>query len=120
MGSSLSLPAIPGIVSPGNDTAYLTQIQERLQQFEAMQQQAIAQMEQQYEEAKTLNAQYQEATSLSDQLLLQEFQLRGVQLGYTALQLKQQAFKSTVQAAEAGTLPVPGKPPCESGQPRSA
>lgn len=118
IGSSLSLPPIPGIVNPGNDTAYLTQTQQRLQQFEAMQQQVLAQMQQQQEEAEALNAQYQEAISLSDQLLLQEFQLKGVQLGYTALQLKQQAFKATVQAAEAGTLPAPGKPYSENGQPQ--
>ncbi len=120
IGSSLSLPEVPSVVTPGNDAAYLTQAQQRLQQFEAMQQQVLAQMEQQQKEAEDLNTQYQEATSLSDQLLLQEFQLKGVQLGYTALQLKQQAFKSTVQAAEAGTLPVPGKPQSESGQPQSA
>jgi len=119
-GSSLALPAIPGIVPIGNDTAYLTQTQQKLEQFEALQQQVIAQMQQQYDQAQTLNAQYQEATSLSDQLLLQEFQLRGVQLGYTALQLKQQAFKSTVQAAESGTLAVPGKPQPESAQPQPA
>ncbi|HEY9630825.1 MAG TPA: hypothetical protein V6C84_26310 [Coleofasciculaceae cyanobacterium] len=110
LGSSLTLPSIASIISPGNDTAYLMQTQQRLQQFEALQQQVIAQMQQQHEQAQTLNAQYQEATSLSDQLLLQEFQLKGVQLGYTALQLKQQAFKATIQSVEAGTLAVPGKP----------
>lgn len=120
IGSSLALPAIPSIVTPCNDTAYLTQAQQRLQQFESLQQQVIAQMEQQQKEAEALNAQYQEATSLSDQLLLQEFQLKGVQLGYTALQLKQQAFKATIQAAEAGTLPVPGKLQPEGDQPPSA
>ncbi|MBE9182529.1 hypothetical protein IQ268_28675 [Oculatella sp. LEGE 06141] len=119
-GSSLALPAIPGIVSPGDDTAYLTQIQQRMQEFESLQQAAIAQMQEQYQQAQALNAQYQEATSLSDQLLLQEFQLKGVQLGYTALQLKQSAFKATIQAAEAGSLPVPGKSQAESGQPPSA
>lgn len=111
LGSSLTLPSIASIVSSGNDTAYLMQTQQRLQQFEALQQQVIAQMQQQHEQAQALNAQYQEATSLSDQLLLQEFQLKGVQLGYTALQLKQQAFKATIQSVEAGTLAVPGKPP---------
>lgn len=120
IGSSLTLPSISSIVTPGNDTAYLAQTQQKLEQFEALQQQVLAQMQQQYDQAQSLNAQYQEATSLSDQLLLQEFQLRGVQLGYTALQLKQQAFKSTVQAAEAGTLPVPGKPHLESTQPQPA
>ena len=120
LGSSLALPNIPGIVPIGNDTAYLMQTQQKLEQFEALQQQVIAQMQQQYDQAQSLNAQYQEATSLSDQLLLQEFQLKGVQLGYTALQLKQQAFKSTVQAAEAGTLPVPGKLQPESAQPQPA
>jgi hypothetical protein len=119
-GSSLALPAIPGIVTPGDDTAYLTQIQQRVQEFEALQQQAIAQMQEQFEQAQALNAQYQEATSLSDELLLKEFQLKGVQLGYTALQLKQQAFKATVQAAEAGSLPMPGKPQSENGQSQSA
>ncbi|NJR50647.1 MAG: hypothetical protein HC780_14825 [Leptolyngbyaceae cyanobacterium CSU_1_3] len=120
IGSSLALPAIPGVIPPGDDTAYLTQAQQRMQQFEAMQQQVLAQIQQQQKEAETLNVQYQEATSLSDQLLLQEFQLKGVQLGYTALQLKQQAFKATVQAAEAGTLPAPGKPQSENGQSGSA
>lgn len=118
IGSSLALPPIPDVITPGNDTAYLTQAQQRMQQFEAMQQQVLAQMQQQQKEAEALNAQYQEATSLSDQLLLQEFQLKGVQLGYTALQLKQQAFKATVQAAEAGTLPAPGKPQSENDQPQ--
>jgi hypothetical protein len=116
IGASSALPTIPGIVPSGNDAAYLLQAQQRLQQFEELQQQAIAQMQQQHEQAQALNAQYQEAVSLSDQLLLQEFQLKGVQLGYTALQLKQQAFKATVQAAEAGTLPVPGKLQPESAQ----
>ncbi|MDX2245069.1 MAG: hypothetical protein NW224_30700 [Leptolyngbyaceae cyanobacterium bins.302] len=120
IGSSLALPKIPGVVTPGNDTAYLTQAQQRMQQFEALQQQVLAQIQQQQKEAETLNAQYQEATSLSDQLLLQEFQLKGVQLGYTALQLKQQAFKATVQAAEAGTLPAPGKLQSENGQSQSS
>ncbi len=109
IGSSLALPAIPAIISASDDTAYLTQMQQRLQEFEQLQQEAIAQMQSQHEQAQALNAQYQEATSLSDQLLLQEFQLKGVQLGYTALQLKQQAFKATVQAAEAGTLSTPRK-----------
>ncbi len=77
-------------------------------------------MQAQYQQAQSLNAQYQEATSLNDQLLLQEFQLKGVQLGYTALQLKQQAFKATIQAVEAGTLPVPGKPQAEVAQPQPA
>ncbi len=120
IGSSLALPPIPGVIPPGNDTAYLTQAQQRLQQFEALQQQVIAQMEQQQKESEDLNAQYQEATRLSDQLLLQEFQLKGIQLGYTALKLKQQAFKATIQAAETGTLPAPGKPQSEDGQPQSA
>jgi hypothetical protein len=111
LGSSLTLPSIASIVTPGNDTAYLMQTQQRLQQFEALQQQVIAQMQQQYEQAQALNAQYQEATSFSDQLLLQEFQLKGVQLGYAAHQLKQQAFKATIQSVEAGTLTVPGKLP---------
>jgi len=119
-GSSLALPAIPGIVSPGNDTAYLTQIQQRMQEFEALQQEAIAQMQEQFQQTQALNTQYQEAISLSDELLLKEFQLKGVQLGYTALQLKQQAFKATVQAAEAGSLPVPGKPQGEDAQSQSA
>lgn len=116
IGSALNLPAIPAIVPLGDDANYLKGAQQRLQQFEELQQQVIAQMQQQHEQAQALNAQYQEAVSLSDQLLLQEFQLKGVQLGYTALQLKQQAFKATVQAAEAGTLPVPGKPQPESAQ----
>lgn len=116
IGSALNLPAIPTIVPLGDDTAYLEGAKQRLQQFEELQQQVIAQIQQQHEQAQALNAQYQEAVSLSDQLLLQEFQLKGVQLGYTALQLKQQAFKATVQAAEAGTLPVPGKPQPESAQ----
>ena len=110
IGSSLSLPVVPAIVPDSNDSAYLTQAQQRLQQFETLQQEAIAQMQEQYEQAQTLNTQFKEATSLSDQLLLQEFQLQGVQLGYTALSLKQQAFKATVQAAEAGTLTSVGKP----------
>ena len=37
LGSSLTLPTIPGIVTPGNDTAYLTQTQQKLEQFEAQQ-----------------------------------------------------------------------------------
>lgn len=119
-GSSLALPAIPGIVAPGNDTAYLSQIQQRMQEFETLQQEAIAQMQEQFHQAQALNTQYQEAISLSDELLLKEFQLKGVQLGYTALQLKQQAFKATVQAAEAGSLPVPGKPQDEGAQSQSA
>ncbi len=119
IGSSLALPAIPGIVPLSNDTVYLSQAQQRLQQFEALQQQVIAQLQQQQKEAQALNAQYQEATSLSDQLLLQEFQLKGVQLGYTALQLKQQAFKATIQAAEAGTLSLPGKSQPKNDQSQS-
>ena len=120
IGSSLSLPTIPSLAAPSDETAYLTQIQQRMEQFEAIQQQVIAQMQAQYQQTQSLNAQYQEASSLSDQLLLQEFQLKGVQLGYTALQLKQQAFKATIQAAEAGTLPVPGKPQAEVSQPQPA
>lgn len=120
ISSSLALPAIPVLIPPGDDTAYLMQIQQKLQQFERLQQQAIVQMQAQHEQAQALNAQYQEATSLSDQLLLKEFQLKGVQLGYAALQLKQQAFKATVQAAEAGTLPAPGKPQPEKDQLQSA
>jgi hypothetical protein len=50
IGSSLALPSIPSIITPGNDTAYLTQVQQRLQQFEALQQQAIIQLEQQRQE----------------------------------------------------------------------
>jgi len=119
-GSSFELPTIPGIVSPGDDVAYLTQIQQRMSQFEALQQQAISQMQEQFQQAQALNAQYQEAISLSDQLLLQEFQLKGVQLGYSALQLKQAAFKATIQAAEAGSLPMPGKPPVKNGPSQSA
>lgn len=119
-GSNLAVPAIPGIVAPADDTAYLTQIQQRMSEFEALQQKAIAQMQEQFQQAQVLNAHYQEATSLSDQLLLQEFQLKGVQLGYTALHLKQAAFKATIQAAESGSLPVPGKPQTESGQRQSA
>lgn len=114
LGSVLNLPEIAGVVAPGNDTAYLTQAQQRLEQFAALQQQVIAQMQQQQQQSQELNSQFQEATSLSDQLLLQEYQLQGVQLGFTALQVKQQAFKATVQAAEAGTLPVPGKPQAEN------
>lgn len=109
-GSDPNLPSIPGLVPITGDAAYLTQMQQRLQAFEQLQQQAIAQMQTQYQQAQALNAQYHEAISLSDQLLLQEFQLKGVQLGYAALQLKQEAFKATLQAAEAGTLPLPGKP----------
>jgi cytochrome c556 len=120
LGSSLSLPTTPSIMAPGDETAYLTQIRQRMEQFEVLQQQVIAQMQAQYQQAQSLNAQYQEATSLSDQLLLQEFQLKGVQLGYTALQLKQQAFKATVQAAESGTLAAPGKPSSETAQPQAA
>lgn len=120
IGSNLALPPISGVIAPGNDTAYLTQAQQRIQQFEVMQQQILAQIQQQQKEAEALNAQYQEATSLSDQLLLQEFQLKGVQLGYAALQLKQQAFKATVQAAEAGILTAPGKPQPEKGRSQSA
>jgi hypothetical protein len=118
IGSSLALPAIPVLISPGNDTAHLMQIQQKLEQFEQLQQEAIAQMQQQYDEAQALNAQYQEATSLSDQLLLQEFQLRGVQLGFAALQFKQQAFKATIQSAESGT--PPGKPQPGASQPQAA
>jgi hypothetical protein len=110
LGSNLTLSPLPDLVS-GNDTAYLTQAQQRLEQFEALQQQILFQMQQQYEQTQALNAQYQEATSISDQLLLKEYQLKGMQLGYTALQLKQQAFKATVQAAEAGTLPTLGGMP---------
>ena len=120
LGSSLFLPAIPSLIAPSDESAYLTQIQQRMEQFEALQQQVIAQMQAQYQQTQSLNAQYQEATSLNDQLLLQEFQLKGVQLGYTALHLKQQAFKATIQAAEAGTLPVPGKPQAEVSQPQPA
>ena len=120
LGSSLFLPAIPSIITAGDETAYLTQIQQRMEQFEALQQQVITQMQAQYQQTQSLNAQYQEASSLNDQLLLQEFQLKGVQLGYTALHLKQQAFKATIQAAEAGTLPVLGKPQAEVAQPQPA
>ncbi|NJL54506.1 hypothetical protein HC928_04400 [bacterium] len=118
-GSSPAVPRIPSIVPPSDDTVYLTEIQQRLRAFEALQQQAIAQMQEQFQQAQALNTQYQEAISLSDQLLLQEFQLKGVQLGYTALELKHQAFKSTIQAAEAGTLPLPGKPPVPVDSPIS-
>jgi hypothetical protein len=110
LGSNLALSPLPSIVS-GDDTAYLTQAQQRLQEFEELQQQILTQMQEQYEQTQALNARYREATSISDQLLLKEFQLKGMQLGYTALQLKQQAFKATVQAAEAGTLPTPGGMP---------
>ncbi|MBD1822912.1 hypothetical protein H6F51_10470 [Cyanobacteria bacterium FACHB-DQ100] len=113
-GSDLDLPSIPGLIPITGDAAYLAQMQQRLQTFEQLQQQAIAQMHTQYEQAQALNAQYHEAMSLSDQLLLQEFQLRGVQLGYAALQVKQEAFKATIQAAEAGTLSTPGKPQPET------
>lgn len=113
-GSDLNPPSIPGLIPIAGDAAYLAQMQQRLQAFEQLQQQAIAQMQTQYEQAQALNAQYHEAMSLSDQLLLQEFQLKGVQLGYSALQVKQQAFKSTIQAAESGSLPLPGKSEVES------
>lgn len=116
IGSTLTLPAIPGLVPSSNDIAYLNRMQQRLQAFEQLQQDAIAQMQQQYDQARILNEQYHEAMSLSDQLLLKEFQLKGVQLGYTALQLKQQAFKSIIQSAESGSLSVPGKPQSESTQ----
>ena len=110
LGSSLTLPSIASIITPGDDTAYLMQTQQRMQQFEALQQQVITQMQQQHEQAQALNAQYQEATSLNDQLLLQEFQLKGVQLGYAALRVKQQAFKATIQSVETGAPTAPGKP----------
>ncbi|MCU0548679.1 MAG: hypothetical protein MUC48_04960 [Leptolyngbya sp. Prado105] len=119
IGSTLTLPPIPGLVPSGNDPSYLIKIQQRLQAFEQLQQQTIEQMQAQYQEAQDLNAQYQEAMTLNDQLLLQEFQLRGVQLGFTALHVKQQAFKSTVQAAESGSLSMPGKPEVEIDQPSS-
>ncbi len=105
------LPSLPSVASPipvGNDAAYLTMQQQRLAVFEAQQRQALEHMQQQFQRTQALNAQYREAMSLSDQLLLHEWQLRGVQLGYSALQTKHEAFKATVQAAEAGTLP--GKP----------
>jgi len=115
-GSDSNLPSISGLVPVTGDATYLADIQQRLQAFEQLQQHAIAQMQSQYEQAQSLNAQYHEAMSLSDQLLLQEFQLKGVQLGYAALQLKQQAFKSTIQAAESGSLSTLGKPQTESLQ----
>lgn len=118
-GSDPNLPSIPGLVPIIGDAAYLSQMQQRLQAFEQLQQHAIAQLQAQYKDAQALNAQYHEAMSLSDQLLLQEFQLKGVQLGYAALQLKQQAFKSTIQSAESGTLASPGKPQTENAQPSS-
>ncbi|WP_346293786.1 hypothetical protein [Sphaerothrix gracilis] len=104
ISASLPLPSVSSPVPVGNDTTYLALQQQRLAAFETQQQQVISQMQQQYERSQQLNAQYREAMSVSDQLLLQEFQLRGVQLGYAALETKQAAFKSTVQAAEAGTL----------------
>ncbi|BAU16000.1 hypothetical protein LEP3755_65670 (plasmid) [Leptolyngbya sp. NIES-3755] len=116
IGSTPTLPAIADLVPSGNDVAYLNQMQQRLQVFEQLQQDAIVQMQQQYDQAQTLNAQYHEAMSLSDQLLLKEFQLKGVQLGYAALQLKQQAFKSTIQSAESGSLSAPGKSQSENAQ----
>lgn len=119
-GSSLAMPAISSLVPPSDDTAYLTRIETRLAAFESLQQQAISQMQEQFEQAQALNTQYQEAMSLSDQLLLKEFQLKGMQLGYTALQLKQQAFKATIQAVEAGSLPTPGKPLAERDRPPAA
>jgi len=120
IGSALNPLGIAGIVAPSDDAAYLSQIQQKLEQFATLQQNAIAQMHSEFKQAQALNAQFQQATSLSDQLMLQEYQLRGVQLGYTALHLKQEAFKATVQAAEAGTLPVPGKPQAESAASPSA
>lgn len=102
------LPTIASLVE-GDEAAYLSQMQNRLQRFEQHHQQVLTQMQKRFQQSQELNAQYQEALSLSDQLLLQEFQLKGVQLGYTALELKQQAFKATVQAAEAGNLPSLGK-----------
>ena len=120
IGSALNPLGIAGIVVPSNDAAYLSQIQQKLEQFATLQQNAIAQMHSEFTQTQALNAQFQQATSLSDQLMLQEYQLRGVQLGYTALQLKQEAFKATIQAAEAGTLPVPGKPQAESAASPSA
>lgn len=119
LGSTSALSPVPGLVPSGNDAAYLNRMQQRLQAFEQVQQDAIAQLQTQYEQAQALNAQYHDAMSLSDQLLLQEFQLKGVQLGYTALQLKQQAFKSTIQAAESGSLSMLGKHQAESVQPSS-
>ncbi|NEQ31558.1 MAG: hypothetical protein F6K04_11210 [Leptolyngbya sp. SIO4C5] len=120
LGSSLTLPSVSSPVPAGDDMAYLAQQQQRLAVFEAQQQQAIEQMQQQYERTQALNAQYREAISISDQLLLQEYQLRGVQLGYAALETKQQAFKATVQAAEAGTLPGKPQPAAEEESPASA
>jgi hypothetical protein len=119
-GANLALPAISEVMPTGDEAAYLAQMRQRLEQFEHLQQQVVTQMQEQFEQAQSLNAQYQEAMSLSDQLLLQEFQLKGVQLGYTALQLKQQAFKATIQAVEAGTLPLPGKYQSEPGEPQPA
>ncbi|MBD1842608.1 hypothetical protein H6F89_04115 [Cyanobacteria bacterium FACHB-63] len=118
-GSNPALPLIPSIVPAGNDTEYLTQMQQRLQAFEQLQQQAISQMQAQYQQAQALNFQYHEAMNLSDQLLLQEFQLKGVQLGYAALRLKQQAFKSAIQSAESGSFSMLGKPQSESVEPSS-
>ena len=120
IGSALNPLGIAGIVVPSNDAAYLSQIQQKLEQFATLQQNAIAQMHSEFKQAQALNAQFQQATSLSDQLMLQEYQLRGVQLGYAAVQLKHEAFKATVQSAEAGTLPVPGKPQAESAASPSA
>ncbi|WP_346293756.1 hypothetical protein [Sphaerothrix gracilis] len=108
IGSSPSLPPVSSPVPVANDAAYLAMQEQRLAAFEAQQRQALEHMQQQFQRTQALNAQYREAMSLSDQLLLQEYQLRGVQLGYSALQTKHEAFKATVQAAEAGTLP--GKP----------
>ena len=120
LGASPDLPFILDIVPLGDDTAYLAQMQQRLNDFASLQRNAIAQMQDQYEQTRSLNAQYEEAISLSDRLLLQEFQLKGVQLGYTALQVKQQAFKSTIQSAEAGTLQAVGKSQSDPVQPQSA
>jgi hypothetical protein len=120
IGSSFALPSIASLIPTGDDAAYLTATQQRLQQFMAVQQQAIAEMHEGLQQAQACNTQHQEALSISDQLFLQEFQLKGVQLGYTALQLKQEAIRATIQAAEAGTLPLPGKPQPANGQVPSA
>lgn len=114
IGSALNLPEIDRFVIPSDDPAYLSQAEQKLLQFEQKQQNVIAQMYEQFQQTQALNAQFKEGLSLSDQLLLKEFQLRGVQIGFQAVQLKQEAIKATIQSAEAGTLPMPGKPQSEN------
>ncbi len=98
--------SLPTLVQGSNDTAYLQLQQKRLEEFQKRQEALLAQMRQQFEATQALNAQYQQAMSLADQLQLQEAQLKGAQLGFAYVATKQEAFKATIQAVEAGQIPV--------------